>query len=58
MYHRINIFPNPFVDGLNINLKQQLQGINVSIFDLLGVVYYKKTFTNEKELTRKTAFLN
>jgi hypothetical protein len=54
----ITVFPNPFMNELNIDLGQESNSLDLMIIDLLGNVYLKKTFNNEKQIHFETDFLS
>ena len=40
MDENLNIFPNPANDFLNINIKEPITNVKISIFNLLNSLYY------------------
>jgi hypothetical protein len=53
----ITVFPNPFVNELNIDFGQKNNSLELMIIDLLGNVFLKKTIVNEKQIQLDTDFL-
>ena len=54
----ITVFPNPFVNEVNIDFGQKDNSLNLMIIDLFGNVFLKKTIVNEKQITIDTEFLS
>jgi len=45
---KVNIYPNPAVDVLHVNLPSPVSKLNVSIIDQKGTVIYSNNFSNRK----------
>jgi hypothetical protein len=56
--NELTVFPNPFMNELNIDFGQKINSLDLMIVDLFGKVFLKKTFVNEKEIHLDTDFLS
>ena len=54
----VTVFPNPFVNELNIDFGQKNNSLDLIIIDLMGNVFLKKTIVNEKQIHFETDFLS
>ncbi len=46
--NNITIYPNPVSDYLNINFKEEVEKVNVSIVNIAGQIIYTNDYTNQK----------
>jgi hypothetical protein len=56
--NEITVFPNPFMNELNLDFGQRTSSLDIVIIDLYGKVFLKKTFVNEKQIHFETDFLS